>query len=328
MFNLIAIGDPLIDTHIQIDALCDSCQVLSGHRDQLCFNYGDKIPIVDSFQSLGGNAPNVAAGAVKLGLSSALLTTIGTDAYGRLIMQELKKQHVDTSLVSKDKQHKTRYSIVLNYKQERTILSYSEEKKYRWPTTEPAADWIYYTGLSKGFEPIQEKLVQHLKNHPTARLAVNPGSYILKYATAKLREVLPLTDVLIVNLEEAEKIALTTLEKEKSIAQLLKKLLATGAKEVILTDGPNGAFAGTAEKLWSIPAYPVEVLSKTGAGDAFSSGYLAARFYSHTIPEALQWATANSTSVIQAHGPHEGLLNKEQLQSVIQKFATIIPQEL
>ncbi len=328
MFNLIAIGDPLVDTHVQIDALCESCQVVSGHRDQLCFNYGEKIPIVDSFQSLGGNAPNVAAGAVKLGLTSTLLTTIGADAYGRLVIQELKKQHVDTSFVSKDKNHKTRYSIVLNYKKERTILSYSEEKKYRWPTSAPEADWIYYTGLSKGFEPIQEKLLKHLKKHPTTRLAVNPGSYILKYATAKLREVLPFTDVLIVNLEEAEKIVLTTLEKEKTIAQQLKKLLATGAKEVIITDGANGAFAGTQEKLWSMPAYPVEVLSKTGAGDAFSSGYLAARFYSHTIPEALTWATANSTSVIQAHGPHEGLLDKEHLLEVVRKFAAIIPQEL
>jgi ribokinase len=77
-----------------------------------------------------------------------------------------------------------------------------------------------------------------------------------------------------------------------------------------------------------MPAYPVEVVSKTGAGDAFSSGYLAARFYSHSIPEALQWATANSTSVIQAHGPHEGLLDKEHVLAVIQKFADITAQEL
>jgi ribokinase len=328
MFNLIAIGDPLIDTHVQIDEQCDSCQVLAAQRDQLCFNYGDKIPIIDSFQSLGGNAPNVAAGAVKLGLSSTLLTTIGGDAYGKLIIQELKKHSVDTSLVSKDKDHKSRYSIVLNYKKERTILSYSEEKKYRWPTKTPGSDWIYYTGLSKGFEKIQDALIKHLKQHPTTRLAINPGSYILKYATAKLREVLPLTDVLIVNLEEAEKIVATTLEKEKSIRPLLEKLLATGVKEVILTDGPRGAWAGTAGKFWSMPAYPVEVLSKTGAGDAFSSGYLAARFYSHSISEALQWATANSTSVIQAHGPHEGLLNKQDLLAVIDRFAEIVPQEI
>ncbi len=328
MFNFIAIGDPLIDTHVQIDETCDSCQILASHRDQLCFNYGDKIPIIDSFQSLGGNAPNVAAGIVKLGLTSALLTTIGTDAYGKLVTQELKKNRVDTTLVTKDKNHKTRYSIVLNYKKERTILSYSEEKNYRWPKKMPGTDWIYYTGLSKGFEVIQEKLFDYLRKHPTTRLAVNPGSYILKYATAQLREVLPHTDVLIVNLEEAEKITGTTLAKEKSMRQLVKKLVSHGVKEVVLTDGPRGAWAGTEEHVWSIAAYPVEVLSKTGAGDAFSSGYLAARLYGHTVAMALQWGTANSTGVIRAHGPHEGLLDTEQLLASIEQFKTIVPEEL
>ena len=35
---------------------------------KLCLPYGEKLPIVDSFQALGGNAANVAAGATRLGL--------------------------------------------------------------------------------------------------------------------------------------------------------------------------------------------------------------------------------------------------------------------
>jgi sugar/nucleoside kinase (ribokinase family) len=328
MFNLIAIGDPIVDTHIQIDEQCDSCQVLEAKQDQLCFKYGDKIPIIDSFQALGGNAPNVAVGMAKLGLSSALLSTVGSDAYGRLVLQELNKRGVDTSLVSKDPKHKTRYSIVLNYKKERTILSYSEEKNYRWPSTMPATDWIYYTGLSKGFETIQQELISYLKKHPTTRLALNPGSYILKYAIAKLREMLPLTDILIVNLEEGEKITSTTLTAEKNITSLLHKLLATGVKEIVLTDGPHGSWAGTHDGLWQMPPFPIEVISKTGAGDAFSSAYLAARLHSKSIAEALSWATANSTGVILAHGPHDGLLDEAGIHSTIQRFHNIKPIEL
>ncbi len=241
MLNLLAIGDPIIDTHVQIDDNCSECH-LTGDAEHLCFKYGEKIPIIDSFQSLGGNAPNVAVGATRLGLSSAVLSAVGADAYGRLAVQELKKQAVDTSLITEDPEHQSRYSIVLNYRGERTILSYSETKNYRWPEKAPVADWVYYTGLSKGFEVVQEKLLEYLTKHPTVRLAINPGSYLLKYAKEKLCEVLPRTDLLIVNLEEAEAILDTTLEKEKSVGGIIHELLATGVKEVALTDGQRGAW--------------------------------------------------------------------------------------
>jgi sugar/nucleoside kinase (ribokinase family) len=165
MFNFIAIGDPVIDTHVQIDSSCEDCQLTGKKETQICFKYGDKIPIVDSFQSLGGNAPNVAIAAVALGLKSTLISAVGDDAYGHLAIEELRKKDVDTSYVTLDKKSKTRYSVVLNYRAERTILSYSEKKKYVWPANLSASDWVYYTGLSEGFEPVQKNLHAYLKKH-------------------------------------------------------------------------------------------------------------------------------------------------------------------
>lgn len=328
MFNLIAIGDPVIDTHVQIDSSCEDCELATKKQTQLCFKYGDKIPIVDSFQSLGGNAPNVAIAAVALGLKSALVSTVGDDAYGHLAVEELGKKGVDTSYVTKDKKSKTRYSIVLNYRAERTILSYSEKKKYVWPEHVGDTQWMYYTGLSKGFEPVQKKVSTYIKSHPRANLVINPGSYILKYALPKIHEILPQTHILIVNLEEAEKITQTTLKKEKKISVLIKKLLDLGPQEIVLTDGINGSYAGTKKELWRLPSFPIEVVAKTGAGDAFSAAYMAAKFYGHDIPTSLLWGTANSTSVIQQHGPHGGLLNKKGIAKLLAEFSAIQPHEL
>ncbi len=324
MFNILAIGDPIIDTHVQIEDTSTECH-LAESNTLLCLNYGHKIPIVDSFQNLGGNAPNVAIGAARLGLSAAVLSTVGDDAYGRLAMQDLQKQAVDTSLISIDPEHKTRYSMVLNYKGERTILSYSEEKNYAWPEAVPPADWVYYTGLSKGFEVIQEKLLAYLTRHPTARLAVNPGSYLMKYAKERLCEVLPRTDLLIVNLEEAEAILNTTLEAEKGVGGIINKLLGEGAKEVVLTDGPRGAWAGNAEVTYFLKPFPVPIRSKTGAGDAFSSAYIAARFYGGDMRQGLLWGSANSAGVVQAHGPHEGLLDARGIQAILKQYSLIYP---
>jgi len=326
MYNLITIGDAVLDTHVIIkDALLEKNQTSDS---KLCLEYGGKIPIEDSFQSLGGNSANVAVGAVKLGLKTAIVSSLGEDSNGKLIMDELEKQKVDADLVYTDPKNKTRYSIVLNFKGERTILSYHQKRKYLWPSEIPETDWIYYTSLSEGFEPMQDKLLSFLNKHKTVRLAYNPGSFQLKYALDEVKEVLPHVEMLILNLEEAEIVAGTTLEKEKNVPAIIHKLLLTGVKEVALTDGKNGAWAGNEEEIWQLDSFPVEVVAKTGAGDAFASAYLAAKIYGQDIRTALRWGIANSCSVITSHGSQKTLLDKNGIKKMLAKYSKIIPQKI
>ncbi len=325
MFNLLAIGDPVIDTHVRIDDSNSGCQLIPHGKIKLCFDYGSKIPIRHSSQNLGGNAANVSVGATKLGLESTILSTVGDDANGKMAIRELAKYGVDTGYLSTDKKSHTRYSVVLNYKEERTILSYSDRKNYFWPKPEPETAWVYYTGLSEGFESLHEDLIDYLKRHPTVRLAFNPGSSLLKFGRAYLPEIVSRADLLIVNLEEAESITGESLEKDKTYGALIHRLLKMGAKEVALTDAERGAWAGNKDELWHMKSFPVAVISKTGAGDAFSAGYLAARFYEHDLKHALAWGIANSAAVIQKEDPHSGLLNRECIEPFLNKFKTIGP---
>lgn len=327
MFNLITIGDIVIDTHVKIDDASIECD-LSHISCKLCLNYAAKIPITDSFQSLGGNAANVAVGASKLGLKTAILSSIGKDSNGKTILQELKKLKINTGLVTEYANAKTRYAVILNFKSERTILSFHQKRNYVMPKKMPDSNWIYYTSLSEGFENLQNKLVEFLNNHSTSRLAFNPGSFQIKNNLKKVKEILPKTDLLFVNLEEAEKISGTTLKKEKAEASLIKKLLATGAKEIVITNAERGAWAGNKEKIWHLDSYQVKVIAKTGAGDSFSAGYLSARFYGRDISEALKWGMANSSSVIGQVGAQKGLLNKNGIKKMTEKFSAIKPIEL
>lgn len=317
----------MIDTHVLIDNASLECD-LDGKKCKLCLDYASKIPIADSFQSLGGNAANVAVGTSKLGLSVSIINSIGKDSNGQIILDELKKHNIDTSLTYSDEKVKTRYSIILNFKGERTVLSYHQKRSYLWPKIVPEADWIYYTSLSDGFVSLQDKLLSFLDKHKSVRLAYNPGSFQLKYSLDKVKEVLPHAEMLILNLEEAELILNTTLVKEKSVSALIHKLLLTRAKEAVITDGANGAWAGNEEEIWYLKSFPVAVVAKTGAGDAFSAGYLAAKFYGHDISIALSWGIANSCGVITEHGPHQGLLDKNGIKKMLAKFSSIKPKEL
>lgn len=325
MYKLITIGDVVLDTHVLIK---DASLEDSGNEAKLCLQYGGKIPIDDSFQSLGGNAANVAVGAIKLGLKTGVVSAIGTDGNAKIILEELKKQKVDADLIFPDNKTKTRYSIVLNYKGERTILSYHQKRKYVWPKDMPETDWFYYTSMSDGFQSLQTKLLSFLDKHKSVRLAYNPGSFQLKYSLDAVKEVLPYTDILILNLEEAELLLDTTLEKEKSVPALIDELVLTGAKEVVITDGARGAWAGNEEEIWHLESFPVEVVAKTGAGDAFSSGYLAARIYGRDIETALSWGIADSCSIITSHGSQKTLLDKNGIQKMLAKFSTIKPVDV
>ncbi len=324
MFNIVTIGDAVIDTHVFIDDASLECDY--NHQNcQLCLTYASKIPISNSWQSLGGNAANVAAGIKNLGLKSAIVTSVGNDSNGKIIKEELKKQKVDTKFLSLDKKVKTRYSVVLNFKNERTILSYHQKRDYYFPKKFPKTDWVYYTSLSEGYENLQAQMLSWLSQQKNIHLVYNPGSVQLKNLD-ETKKVLAQTDILILNLEEAKQIVSAGSNQTEDPRVLIQELLRLGAKEVAITNGAKGAWAGNGQKALEISSFPVTVISKTGAGDAFSSGYVAARFYGHDLDTALKWGIANSCAVISSAGPNKNFLNVQETKKIIAQFSSVEPK--
>jgi len=322
MFDLITIGDSTLDTFLVINDATLNCD-LKKESCLLCFNFADKIPIENTAQSIGGNAANIAVGAKRLGLNTAIITELGDDINGHVIKDELEHSEVNTRFVKILKNQETRYSVILNYKGERTILSYYVERKYTLPNI-PKTKWIYYTSLGKSFERVQNKLEYYLKKHPETKLAVNPGSYQFKKGLNKIKNLFPITDLLILNKEEAAKIV----GKRQTIKAYLKTLHAKGVKIIIITDGIKGSYASDSTSAYFMPSYPVTAKAKTGAGDAYSSGFLSALVHAKTLSEAMQWGTANASGVIQKFGAQKGLLTKGAIQTYIHRYPRIMPQIL
>ena len=322
MFDLITIGDCTFDTFIIIDDKDASCK-LDRKKRELCFNYADKICLTNIDQSVGGNAANLAVGVRKLGLKTAIVTELGDDINGVVIRHELEAAGVDTNLVKTHKKKETRFSIVLNYQSERTILSYHAKRGYTFPKI-PNTTWLYYTSLGKTFEGIQKKLEVYLKKNPDVKLAMNPGSYQMKKGLAHMRRMLAYTDVLFVNKEEAQKIA----GKNVDIPKLFPLLHKKGAKTVVITDSTNGSFASDGAEQWFMKPYPIKPIARTGAGDSYASGFLGATIYGKNIPTAMQWGTANAGGVIQKVGAHKGLCTKRGVETLVKKYPKNKPKML
>lgn len=323
-YHLISIGDATVDVFLKLHDATVQC-TLDRRACLLCLRYADKIPVESLTRiAAAGNAANNAVGSARLGLSVAIVTTLGNDEAGRAIAAELKKNGVAMPYVTVDRRHGTNYSTVLSFQGERTILVYHQPRTYRLPTLSPSA-WVYLTSMGKGWERIVPSLLRTLKASG-AHLAFNPGTHQLRSSPAVLSSILKQTEALLVNREEA-----ATLLQQSSSADprtLLKELHARGPATVVMTDGPEGSYALRDGDAWFMPPYPLPAVERTGAGDAYSTGFLAALSYGAGIAEALRWGTANSGSVIQAVGPQAGLLTLSGMRKLLRRYPKLVPQPL
>lgn len=102
---------------------------------------------------------------------------------------------------------------------------------------------------------------------------------------------------------------------------MLNKLHDIGAKTVIITDGPDGAYASDGKLRLKMPLYPDPgpPVERTGAGDAFASTLVAALIKGNTLEGALQWAPINSMNVVQEVGAQKGLLTEKEIEALLLK---------
>ena len=123
---------------------------------------------------------------------------------------------------------------------------------------------------------------------------------------------------LAVNKEEAERILEVG---ETDIKTLLEQMRALGAKTIVITDGPNGAYAFDGAQMLKVPMFPdpKEPLDRTGAGDAMTSTFAVALALGKSLREALLWGPVNSMAVVQEIGAQKGLLTREALEQYLAK---------
>jgi sugar/nucleoside kinase (ribokinase family) len=266
----------------------------------------------------GGNATNTAVGIARLGLNVGLCAEIGKDEFSKKILEELQKENVKTDFLSQtDKE--TSISIGLSYDRDRTLFTEHVQREHNFNFADLQTKFIYLTSLGNVWEPTYQKVLD-FKNANKIQLAFNPGTIQLSKKGKVFMDVLEQTDYLFVNKQEAEEIlygkelALTT-ESDNQIKKMLFGLKSLGVKNVVITDGDNGSFVQDQnDEFHHVESIKVDVVEKTGAGDAYTAGFLAGILNNEPLEEAMHWGTQDSASVIQKIGAEEGLLSKTGLE--------------
>lgn len=269
------------------------------------FKLGSKNDVDGVVFSTGGGATNASVTFTRQGMHAYYLGKVGNDVAGKAVKEQLREEGVDTTLMSVNHKFSTGYSVLLlSPKGERTILTYrGASVHYELDHSDfhnKNADWLYITSLDGDLDVLEAAIDYAQENK--IKIAFNPGKKELKKA-AKLRHLL--THCTILNLNKQE---LQMLYKGDNLAELVT-IAGQTVQYVVGTDGPKGCIATDGKALYRAGMYKdVKVNDRTGAGDAFCSGFTAMIAQGKSTEEAITFASANSTNVVRFVGAKTGIL--------------------
>ena len=292
-FDVVTFGSAVIDVFVNTDVV--------ERKGFMHYPVGEKILIKNLKFDWGGGGTNTAVAFSRLGFKTGCITNVGSDENGNALLNSLKKEKVEF-LGKIEKNQLSGYSVILDSKGgERTILAYkgatsdievNEVKKFD-------AKWIYFSALlGKSFET-QKRIAQILKKRG-AKIAFNPSAYLIK--KENLSDLLKITDILVLNKEETQMLTGT---KENLLENLWK--LTKGI--VVITDKDEKISCYDGKKEYTlIPHKNIKVVERTGAGDAFASGFVAGQIAGWGIEKSLKLGLRESESVIRHFGAKNKLL--------------------
>ncbi len=311
MYDIVTIGSATVDVFVNTRA--DGREILkhAKHVD-VCLPLGAKILIDDLHVETGGGGTNSAVAFSRLGFKTGWVGTLGKDANGSSVVDQLK--HEKVTFLGKSIKGRTGYSVILaGLQHDRTVLAFKGVNDKLKPITLPQTKWIYCSAmLGKSWNSLV-KMVEQARR-ANVRVAFNPSLYLAKKGLRALAPMLKHLDILVLNKEEAQAL----LKQNVPINKLLK-LLSYHVRIAVITDGKNGAVATEGYFSHTIKARPIKVVETTGAGDAFASGFVAGQMLGWSLQESLKLGQVEAEGVLSAIGAKNNLRSKKEALRLVKK---------
>jgi len=221
---------------------------------------------------IGGVALNAAVAAAKLGqMSVGLIGYIGNDKAGQMVKSDLEKLGVDTTqLVIVDTQPTAICIVCVHPDGERSfIMNIGANEKLR--TVEINIDALtsgdfFHFGGTYSIARLQALLKQLQNQQITVSIDLSADS------TGKWDDLVPLfphIDIFMANVHEIKQLTGTS---DPVLA--VQEIAAEGPKIVAIKLGGEGAYIFSKSWEGHIPAFKVEAIDTTGAGDSFAGSLL------------------------------------------------------
>ena len=294
--RVVCIGIATLDAIALIDRLPDA---------------GDRMPAWEAHLAGGGVAATAAVTLARLGIPVAFIGRVGQDEPGRMVVDGMAREGVDTSGL-RVVAGRTPITIVLVEagSGERTLvpdtrgvppIALNEEDVARCS----AADWIHVDQTG----------------HPT--IAVLRAAGISTPVSFDGGNVDRAFDLAQVDLYAPTERALLARYPARPLPDALEAALGEGPDVVVVTRGIHGSVAGkrvagrSRPEVITAPAERSQVVSSLGAGDVFHGAFLAAIVEGRSLPDALRWANAAAALSCRALDGRGAIPDRAELEAFL-----------
>jgi sugar/nucleoside kinase (ribokinase family) len=284
---------------------------------------GDLVVTEDFLVQPGGCAANTAISLAKLGVSVSVVGKVGMDIFGDAIERDLQTNGVRTDALRRSSTHGTSKTVIL------PVIG--EDRRY-----------IHTIGANADFtvDDISVPLVMQAQVFALGGYCVLPRLEPQRIATLlnsmrengvrtmldivvpastdhptldDLRPILPFIDVFMPNFEEA-----AMLTDETDPGKQAELFLHAGCNIAIITRGRDGALLMSAHETLEAPAFPVEVVDVSGAGDAFVAGFIVGLLEQWSLADSLRFASVIGASACTHLGCTGGVFTRAEAETYIQ----------
>lgn len=278
---------------------------------------GETLPGKD-FQTIpGGKGANQAAAAGRLGGTVFMVGRTGADAFGERLGRNLQELHVDTSLMMPDNAVPTGVALII-------VEDGGENRILIVAGANGQVDTSDIGRMERHFEQAGLLIMQLEIPIATVEAALEKAfqagvPVLLNPAPAYPIPPawLPKIRYLVVNETEARVISgmeVTTVESAQDAASALQ---AQGVAVVLLTLGSRGAVVASGEGCWHVPAFQVNAIDTTAAGDAFIGGFAVSIISQLDLKHAVRFGNAAGALATTKLGAQTSLPSREEVEMLL-----------
>ena len=262
-----------------------------------------------SFQC-GGVGLNAAMALARLGCPTRLVSSVGNDWFGDLVLDRAAREGIDVSEVQRSPRAMTGLMfITISPNGQRTFFGSRgacaelrvTERLPSWLSGVTAIEIAGYAFLTQSSAECASRLIAEAKTRGIPA-ALDVGIGPSREVPSKIMQTAAKVDTVFANITEAE--ALTAQPAAEGSFTALER---AGARTVVLKLGAEGCLIRDRGELCRVPAFAVEVVDTTGAGDAFTAGFVAAQQWGWSGRECALFANVCGAAATTTLGAGERL---------------------
>jgi ribokinase len=256
---------------------------------------GETIAARSFAEGCGGKGANQAVMAARLGARVCLIGSVGADAFGRMLLDNLRTNGVDTDFVRIDPSRPTGVAAVVVDDEGRNCIVVADGANgaltpddVRNAATSVRTASVLLCQLETPLETTLEAF--RIARATGVRTVLNPAP-----ARPLPEELLRLTDLCVPNETEATLLTGVATDTLDGAAAAARSLHRRGPRAVIVTLGSRGCLVDEGHGAEHFPARPVAAVDSTGAGDAFLGALASALASGAGLRDAVPIAAAAAT---------------------------------